>query len=110
MRERERDNEIREMDSARFQQWSKQEETFHLEQARLRSKIRIKVIIESIIHCDLYLEFQDGRAKPIDFLARYLDVLQGKDAPDTDLHEPYIYMNGLDRTELEDLQADINVS
>ena len=43
MRERERDNEIREMDSARFQQWSKQEETFHLEQARLRSKIRIKV-------------------------------------------------------------------
>ena len=54
--------------------------------------------------------FQDGRAKPIDFLARYLDVLQGKDAPDTDLHEPYIYMNGLDKTELEDLQADINVS
>ena len=41
-------------------QWSKQEETFHLEQARLRSKIRIK----------------DGRAKPIDLLARYLDILQ----------------------------------
>ena len=47
MRERERDNEIREMDSARFQQWSKQEETFHLEQARLRSKIRIKVIVQN---------------------------------------------------------------
>ena len=49
MRERERDNEIREMDSARFQQWSKQEETFHLEQARLRSKIRIKVCFEWLI-------------------------------------------------------------
>ena len=113
MRERERDNEIREMDSARFQQWSKQEETFHLEQARLRSKIRIKVKLRMIIIvCENYLHFniQDGRAKPIDFLARYLDVLQGKDAPDTDLHEPYIYMNGLDKTELEDLQADINVS
>ena len=48
MRERERDNEIREMDSARFQQWSKQEETFHLEQARLRSKIRIKVIAQKL--------------------------------------------------------------
>ena len=62
--------------------------------------------------CENYFHFniKDGRAKPIDFLARYLDVLQGKDAPDTDLHEPYIYMNGLDKTELEDLQADINVS
>lgn len=43
LRERERDQELREQDSARFQQWSKQEEHFHLKQARLRSKIRIKV-------------------------------------------------------------------
>lgn len=58
MRERERDNEIREMDSARFQQWSKQEETFHLEQARLRSKIRIKVKLWMvIIVCENYLHF-----------------------------------------------------
>ena len=54
------------MDSARFQQWSKQEEHFHLKQARLRSKIRIK----------------DGRAKAIDLLARYLDILEGNDAAD----------------------------
>ena len=93
LREREKDQELREMDSARFQQWSKQEEHFHLKQARLRSKIRIK----------------DGRAKAIDLLARYLDVLEGNDAADCELHEPYIYMNGLDKTELEDLQADIEV-
>ena len=43
IRERERDNEMREQDSARFKQLSKQEETFHLEQARLRSRIRLKV-------------------------------------------------------------------
>ena len=54
------------MDSARFQQWSQQEEHFHLKQARLRSKIRIK----------------DGRAKAIDLLARYLDILEGNDAAD----------------------------
>ena len=28
----------------------------------------------------------------------------------SELHEPYIYMNGLKVTELEDLQADIEVS
>ena len=64
-----------------------------MNQARLRSKIRIK----------------NGRAKAIDLLARYLDVLEGNDAADCELHEPYIYMNGLDKTELEDLQADIEV-
>jgi len=84
----------REQDATRFKQWSKQEETFHLEQARLRSKIRIK----------------DGRATTIDLLARYLDVLEGNEsAPDTELHEPYVYMNGLGKNELEDLQADIQV-
>jgi len=93
LREREKDQELREMDSARFQQWSQQEEHFHLKQARLRSKIRIK----------------DGRAKAIDLLARYLDILEGNDAVDCELHEPYIYMNGLKVTELEDLQADIEV-
>ena len=94
VREREKDNEIREQDAMRFKQWSKQEETFHLEQARLRSKIRIK----------------DGRATTIDLLARYLDVLEGNEStPDTELHEPYVYMNGLNKTELEDLAADILV-
>ena len=43
-------------------------------------------------------------------LARYLDILEGNDAADCELHEPYIYMNGLSVTELEDLQADIEVT
>ena len=108
IRERERDNEMREQDSARFKQWSKQEETFHLEQARLRSKIRLKVGFHTQ-HYSKKTFFKDGRAKPIDYLARYLDVLQGRDAADTELHEPYVYMNGLSQPELEDLQADIEV-
>ena len=78
----------------RFKQWSKQEETFHLEQARLRSRIRIK----------------DGRATAIDLLARYLDALEGKEAVETELHEPYIYLNGMNKEGLEDLQADIQVN
>ncbi|CAG5098994.1 Oidioi.mRNA.OKI2018_I69.XSR.g16155.t1.cds [Oikopleura dioica] len=85
------DNDI---DAQRFKQWSEQEEEFHLQQARLRSKIRIK----------------DGRANPIDLLARYLEVLQGKEeVPETELHEPYIYTNGLETEQLEDLIVDIEV-
>lgn len=82
------------MDAQRFKQWTDQEEEFHLQQARLRSKIRIK----------------DGRANPIDLLARYLEVLQGKEeVPDTELHEPYVYTNGLETEQLEDLIADVEV-
>ena len=78
-----------------FQQWQTQEETFHLEQARLRSKIRIK----------------DGRATAVDLIARYLDVYEGKEVPpEAELYEPYVYMNGLSKNALEDLLADIEVS
>ena len=94
-REVEREMEIREMDAERFKQWKEQVirstyvilllsiyhsgKKFHLEQARLRSKIRIK----------------DGRATAIDLLAKYIDIIMGKDQGDSELHEPYIYLNGL---------------
>ena len=61
IRERERDNEMREQDSARFKQWSKQEETFHLEQARLRSKIRLKVRFHTQHYSNKHLLRMDVR-------------------------------------------------
>jgi len=39
-----------------------------------------------------------------------LEVLQGKEeVPDTELHEPYVYTNGLETEQLEDLIADVEV-
>jgi len=62
-----------------------------LKQVKLRSKIRI----------------EEGRAKPIDLLAKYIN------AEDDDLaiemHEPYTYLNGLTILDLENLLADIKV-
>jgi Conserved mid region of cactin len=62
-----------------------------LEQARLRSTIRI----------------QDGRAKPIDLLAKYVHSEEDIDA--VEMHEPYAYLNGLTVKDLEDLIVDIKV-
>lgn len=94
LRENEKGEDGEDEGDERFKQWSSQEEQFHLQQARLRSKIRIK----------------DGRANPIDLLARYLEVLQGKEElPESELHEPYVYTNGLLPDDLEDLIADIAV-
>lgn len=60
-REREREEraqlmelEQRQRDNDKFSKWSRDEDDFHLQQARLRSKIRII----------------DGRAKPIDLVRR----------------------------------------
>lgn len=98
--EREREREIREeeltriqreKEAAQFKEWEKQEDTFHLQQAKLRSKIRI----------------QDGRAKPIDLLARY--VSSEEEDFTVEMHEPYVYLNGLRSQDLEDLQEDIKI-
>jgi hypothetical protein len=103
----------REKEMAQFDEFGKQEDTFHLKQARLRSKIRIR----------------DGRAKPIDHLAQYYDVftepvkeddptfIPKKDEDKQDEEEyllsrieiPYEILNGLRRVDLEDLLEDINV-
>lgn len=81
----------RSKEAAQFEEWERQEDQFHLEQARLRSKIRI----------------QDGRAKPIDLLAKYISAEEEVDA--VEMHEPYTYLNGLHIKDLEDLVEDIKV-
>ena len=82
----------RQKEAAQFEMWGNQEDLFHLEQATLRSKIRIK----------------DGRAKPIDLLAQYISAEEEVNA--IEMHEPYTYLNGLTVTDLEDLIEDIKVS
>ncbi|GAB1600410.1 cactin-like [Argonauta hians] len=90
-REKERERLQREKEAEYFREWEKQEDSFHLHQAKMRSKIRI----------------QDARAKPIDLLAKYIS------AEDDDLaiemHEPYTYLYGLTIPDLEDLLEDIKV-
>ncbi|XP_044734936.1 cactin [Chrysoperla carnea] len=81
----------RSKEAAQFEEWERQEDKFHLEQARLRSRIRI----------------QDGRAKPIDLLAKYISAEEEVDA--VEMHEPYMYLNGLQIEDLEDLIEDIKV-
>lgn len=81
----------RQKEAAQFKEWEKQEDTFHLQQAKLRSKIRI----------------QDGRAKPIDLLAKYIST-EDEDLA-VEMHEPYMYLNGLTIQDLEDLLEDIKV-
>jgi len=121
--EREKEMEMREEDMNRIQRekemqefkvFEKQEISFHLKQSRLRSRIRIK----------------GGRAKPIDHLAQYYDAFtnefgeesmdksQGKTEEDIEdeemylsssIHEPFQVLNGLRRSDLEDLIEDIKV-
>ncbi|XP_050096785.1 cactin [Anopheles aquasalis] len=83
----------RSKEAAQFEEWQRQEETFHLEQAKLRSKIRI----------------QDGRAKPIDLLAQYISEQNLEESIEMQMHEPYTYLNGLSLDDLEDLLVDIKV-
>ncbi|XP_076057120.1 cactin, spliceosome C complex subunit [Oratosquilla oratoria] len=90
-REKAMELEQRQREAAQFSQFSKQEDQFQLEQARLRSYIRI----------------QDSRAKPIDLLAQY--VSSEGDVSAVDMHEPYTHLTGLTLRDLEDLLEDIKV-
>lgn len=86
----------REREAAMFEQWESQEGSFHLEQVKLRSKIRLR----------------DSRAKPIDLLAKYADnmwAMSEKALDDVDVNEPYTVLNGLSEQDLEDLLEDIKV-
>ncbi|XP_059163412.1 splicing factor Cactin-like [Physella acuta] len=90
-REREREMLQREKEADYYKEWEKQEDGFHLSQAKLRSEIRIK----------------DGRAKPIDLLAKYISAEDDELA--VEMHEPYTYLYGLTIQDLEDLLEDIKV-
>lgn len=78
-------------EAAQLELWHRQENQFQLEQARLRSRIRI----------------QDGRAKPIDLLAKYIGAED--DVDEVEMYEPYTYLRGLQVKDLEDLIVDIKV-
>lgn len=86
--------EQRQREAAQFSQFSKQEDNFQLEQARIRSLIRV----------------EDGRAKPIDLLAQYISS-EGDETGSGVLHvhEPYVHLTGLTLNDLEDLMEDIKV-
>lgn len=92
--ERQREREERESfkrkdESDNFKEWKKQEEAFQDKQIQLRSKMRI----------------EQGRAKAIDLLVRYVDV--NDDDWDIQIYEPIKLINGLTKPDLEDLLADI---
>ncbi|NXO46473.1 CATIN protein, partial [Locustella ochotensis] len=91
MREQEREMLQREKEAEHFKTWEEQEENFHLQQAKLRSKIRIR----------------DGRAKPIDLLAKYISA--ENDDLAVEMHEPYTFLSGLTVSDMEDLVEDIQV-
>ena len=89
--EQEQDMLLRERENEMFADWVKQEDSFHLNQAKQRTEIRLR----------------EGRAKPIDLVARYVHT--SPEDMDASMHEPYMIFNGLSLSDLEDLHADINV-
>ncbi|XP_067824386.1 splicing factor Cactin [Heptranchias perlo] len=91
LREQELEMLQREKEAEHFKTWAEQEDYFHLQQAKLRSKIRIL----------------GGRAKPIDLLAKYISAEDDDLA--VEMHEPYTFLNGLTASDLEDLLEDIRV-
>ncbi|KAL3620011.1 hypothetical protein CASFOL_034923 [Castilleja foliolosa] len=77
----------RERARAEFKDWEKKEEEFHFEQSKHRSEIRLR----------------EGRMKPIDVLAKYLDP---SDECEIELNEPYM---GLTVKEMVELHNDIKM-
>lgn len=83
----------REKEADYYKAWEKQEDDFHLKQARLRSDIRIK----------------DGRAKPIDILAKYLTLEDDECSLNINMQKPHSLLVGLSVSDLLDLQEDIKI-
>lgn len=108
-REEELQMQQRNKEAAQFEEWERQEDQFHLEQARLRSHIRIQdgrgkfCGTKSGTSC----KYRCFIAKPIDLLAKYISAEEEVDA--VEMHEPYTYLNGLQIKDLEDLVEDIKV-
>lgn len=80
--------------------WKRVENAFHLNQADMRSKIRIR----------------EGRAMPIDLLMRFIsygepsDVKSRDEYEDFELEQPTKYIKNLSAEQFEDLLEDIKVS
>lgn len=53
------------------------------------------------------IRIRDGRAKPIDLLAKYISAEDDDLA--VEMHEPYTFLNGLTVADMEDLLEDIQV-
>ncbi|VDM59043.1 unnamed protein product [Angiostrongylus costaricensis] len=81
-------------------EWTSKEAEFQLQQAKVRSKIRI----------------EQNRAKPIDLLSRYIqygdenvEEIDEKKEDEFELEEPIKYIKGLSQDDYEDLIEDIKV-
>ncbi len=57
--------------------------------------------------CRSKIRIRDGRAKPIDLLAKYISAED--DDLSVEMHEPYTFLNGLTATDMDDLLEDIKV-
>jgi hypothetical protein len=98
MKEQTRLNALQEAEQAR--QWVEKEDSFVLKQAKKKAEIRVK----------------EGRAKPIDWLAVNLRVIDNERNPlddeisdeDLDVVDPESILDGLGERELEELQTDID--
>lgn len=53
------------------------------------------------------IRIRDGRAKPIDLLAKYISAEDDDLA--VEMHEPYTFLNGLTVNDMDDLLEDIKV-
>merc|ERR1740130_2249641 len=91
MMEEERDRLQREREMLSWADWEKKEDAFHLDQAKVRTGIRIK----------------ENRARPIDVLSK--NLLLGENF-DMEMTEPYKIFRGLPAAEIESLKADLRTN
>lgn len=119
MREQELEMLQREKEAEHFKTWEEQEDNFHLQQAKLRwvgssvgtcrwgaggGQVMLTV---SLFSPRSKIRIRDGRAKPIDLLAKYISAEDDDLA--VEMHEPYTFLNGLTVSDMEDLVEDIQV-
>ena len=91
-KDEEKRQEQQDKENELFKNWLDGEDAFLIENAKQRTKLRIK----------------DGRAKPIDILCAYVEATS-MESTDMDMKEPYLIFHGLEMDDLEDLHADIGV-
>ena len=84
---KEEESRLREM--AHYDDWQKKEEEFHLQQAKVRSEIRVR----------------EGRARAIDLVSRNLHSEDGDDF-DESVH-PLAIFDGLTLSEMDELRNDV---